>query len=55
MSGAIIVQLIVAGAVGAVAFFRKSIWAVIRAVFRVKRAPKGQDDAANCASPPEGS
>jgi hypothetical protein len=44
MSGAIILQMILAGIIGGLAFFRRSIWAVVRTVFRIKRpredAPK---------------
>lgn len=44
MSGTIILQMILAGIIGGVAFFRRSIWAVVRTVFRTKRpredAPK---------------
>ena len=38
MSGAILLQVIVAGLVGAVAFFRRSIWQVLGRVFRKKNS-----------------
>ena len=43
MSGAIILQLIVAGAIGAIAFFRRSIGAAVRTLFRLK--PKSGESA----------
>ena len=36
VSGAILLQVIVAGIVGCVAFFRRSIWRILRFVFRLK-------------------
>lgn len=36
MSGAIILQLILAGIIGAAAFFRRSILAALRTLFRIK-------------------
>ena len=39
VSGAIVLQLLVAGVLGAVAFFRKSIWRMLRFITR-----RGNDD-----------
>ncbi len=38
MSGAILLQVIIAGIIGTAAFFRRSIWRIIRFVFRKKRS-----------------
>ena len=37
MSGAVLIQLIIAVAVACVAFFRRTIWRWVRFVFRAKR------------------
>ena len=47
MTGTIILQLLVAGAVGALAFFRRSVWAVVRSVLRVRRPGKAPDDGSS--------
>lgn len=36
MSGAILIQMIVAFFVGGLAFFRRSIWAIFRTLLRIK-------------------
>ena len=38
MSGAIILQVAIAGIIGCIAFFRRSVWAVVSTVFRIKHA-----------------
>jgi hypothetical protein len=53
MSGAIILQLIVAGVVGAVAFFRHSIWRVVRTIFRIKGPQEDEASEGTDAGPPE--
>ena len=40
MSGAIVLQLIIAAAVGCGAFFRRSIWGFFSRLFRGKRPPQ---------------
>ncbi|OHB69068.1 MAG: hypothetical protein A2V70_11565 [Planctomycetes bacterium RBG_13_63_9] len=43
VSGAILLQVIIAGFAGCVAFFRRSIWRFVRVVFRFK--PSDKDSA----------
>lgn len=42
VSGTLIVQLLIAGFVGVVGFFRRSIWAMGSRIFRKKSAGTGQ-------------
>lgn len=53
MSGAIVLQLILAGIIGAIAFFRGSILAVIRTLLRIK--PKGGEAPPNPPDAPNSS
>jgi hypothetical protein len=46
VSGAIVLQLIMAGAVGVVAFFRRSLWALCRTVLRLKGPDSGNPKSA---------
>ena len=41
MSGAVVLQLIVAFFAGALAFFRRSLWGAVRMIFRIK--PTSED------------
>jgi hypothetical protein len=40
MSGAIVLQLIIAAIAGTAAFFRRSIWGCVRCLFRRKETPQ---------------
>jgi len=44
MSGAIVLQILIAGVIGAGAFFRHSIWAFLRRVFRLRRSTEDSLD-----------
>ena len=50
-SGTILLQVIIAGVIGCVAFFRRTIWRAARFVLRLKpsggRAPEGEQDKPN--------
>ncbi|MBL7223438.1 MAG: hypothetical protein ISS72_06280 [Candidatus Brocadiae bacterium] len=48
MSGAIVLQLVIAGVIGVFAFFRHSIWGTIRMIFHIK--PKTDEAAEAPAS-----
>ena len=39
-SGSILLQVIVAGVIGSIAFFRRALWRAGRAVFRIKASEK---------------
>jgi hypothetical protein len=49
MSGAILLQLILAGVIGSLAFFRRSIWTAIRTLFRLKRS--SEDSSSDTPEP----
>ena len=50
MSGAIVLQLVIAGVIGAFAFFRRSIWGTLRMIFHMK--PK-TDEVTEAPAPAE--
>lgn len=49
MSGAIVLQLVIAGVIGAFAFFRRSIWGTLRMIFHMK--PKTDEAPASADAP----
>lgn len=44
VSGTILLQVIVAGIIGCVAFFRRSVWRIVRTVLRKKPADEDPSD-----------
>lgn len=45
MSGALLLQVVIAAVVGCLAFFRRSVWGLVRAIFRMGTCCEGDADS----------